>query len=896
MLTLINFIRKAFVFIVKSNNTNNASLIQAKLQLRTEFTVKHFAGDVTYDAVDFVERNADNLPDFLIGVVSTSTNELVAQELHKLVKYSNEMSAPGRKKSNLRSVIDKFSRQLHELMKSIQNSQTRYIKCIKPCDEMGKQKCIEHNTVINQLKCAGLVTAIELSRDTFPNKMSFRSVDRRFACLLPVAKRILRKEMQPHDRAQFILSLMFAPLIEQYRDSEFDMPFSCGYTKAFFRSGALESLETMRHSLFTGAAIKIQQWGRKVITEMKYRRMTRGFTRLQAVSRSHTWFSTFKRKKIAATTIQAGTRCAIYRAGYLLKKDCVREIELWWTRFLVHARYRRMQHAAKLLAAWTRMQLAKEKFRLVQRLVLTMQAKRRAIPCRELYNATRSATQEITTWWKVKQHRVFYLRKLTAAFVLSNWIKSKHCRIRFTWIKMAAILIQSKVRARAIQLSYNDKMLAAKVVTVWAKRLVTRRHHMKVQHAATRVASWFRSKTQRAKFSRMKQAVTVITSWKRSCSARCHFKRLKDAANSISRRRRGRQRKRENSAASQIQAVVRSHLMGKCNDEYMDSSNADKKALVPGEDEVALMVVCQVGELENDIKFATCAGESDLLENEIDRSLVKPSVGNAKETKILGQTRENDRVPEAVVEQLFEYKKQIEDLSFDLMNVTAEAELHKQEVEAEFEERLIEYEEEVLQLRQCINSHEKETQTLKAEIAANVENIRNLKKGIRSMQESHREYLNKVMRAIENATTEHRKTLDEVRNDRDSQVAALQREIRLLTKLRRKSNQTNSDGKNHDIHTLARKLEKLTSPDYIASIADMASAQEKGLETVFEARVSSKARSIIYQLEDLATSRRPTTSHELYDGKECIQFLQQQLVIAYEEIETLRGEASTGPY
>jgi myosin heavy subunit len=64
----------------------HTKFINDKLHSSTEFGVHHFAGPVIYDASKFVEKNTDKLPDFLMSVVATSTNGLIAQELENAMK------------------------------------------------------------------------------------------------------------------------------------------------------------------------------------------------------------------------------------------------------------------------------------------------------------------------------------------------------------------------------------------------------------------------------------------------------------------------------------------------------------------------------------------------------------------------------------------------------------------------------------------------------------------------------------------------------------------------------------------------------------------------------------------------------------------------------------------
>ena len=280
----------------------------------------------------------------------------------------------------------------------------------------------------------------------------------------------------------------------------------------------------------------------------------------------------------------------------------------------------------------------------------------------------------------------------------------------------------------------------------------------------------------------------------------------------------------------------------------------------------------------------------------VDKSIPPQELNIPKSSSQSLPTEGDERLPSppySMFEQMEIYRRQIADLKSDITLLTSEAELHKQEVEAEFEDRLAEYENEVLQLKQIVESLKNEKLALKDEIAANMENIQNLKIGIQSMHEAHREYLNKVMRAVENANREHQIALELVQRDKEKQVTELsdaidrlQNEHRLLSK-HGTTNSTDKRKVNERLYHLARKIEKITSPDYVVAIAKKVrkvSAKEEYVEEKFSGRI----RQMLYKLEDVAACAPSNNTCE----EEYIISLQQQLIAAKSEIERLNR--STG--
>ena len=117
-----------------------------------------------------------------------STNPLIREEL---TKHIESKAPPQHGRSNRssmaakRTVLAKFRSQLNELMGYIEQTSVRYIRCIKPNSGM-KPRIINHKETMNQLESAGLVTAITISRETFPNRLKYDIIWERFLCLYKV--------------------------------------------------------------------------------------------------------------------------------------------------------------------------------------------------------------------------------------------------------------------------------------------------------------------------------------------------------------------------------------------------------------------------------------------------------------------------------------------------------------------------------------------------------------------------------------------------------------------------------------------------------------------------------------------------------------------------------------
>ena len=121
----------SFVSKIKTVNKDMNCLVKDPLLSPTQFAVSHYAGKVVYEATSFVKKNTDKLPADLVQCVSRSSYMLMKTEFSE----AREVVAVGNSsKGSLssKSVSSKFRSQLHSLMKMIQKTRTRYVRCIKP--------------------------------------------------------------------------------------------------------------------------------------------------------------------------------------------------------------------------------------------------------------------------------------------------------------------------------------------------------------------------------------------------------------------------------------------------------------------------------------------------------------------------------------------------------------------------------------------------------------------------------------------------------------------------------------------------------------------------------------------------------------------------------------------
>jgi myosin-5 len=248
----------------------------------------------------------------------------------------------GKRGAASHTVTAKFKSQLSHLMHDIAKTKTRYIRCIKPNPEKAPLK-MHMASSAEQLRCAGVVAAVAVSRVAFPNRLMHETALQRFSCLEHVEMDAIvdeEKEETDDDPTGFkesVSALLTTVLKElevevEGEDGVVTKAFEAGKSRVYFRSGALEFLEAKRLVALGAFAITIE-------------RIVRGFT-----SRSIFW-----KIKYAAIDSQANSRRTTARKLFLRMKLACISIECWTRCVFAERELKRLQQEAasiKLQSRW----------------------------------------------------------------------------------------------------------------------------------------------------------------------------------------------------------------------------------------------------------------------------------------------------------------------------------------------------------------------------------------------------------------------------------------------------------------------------------------------------------------------------------------------------------------
>lgn len=141
-------------------------------------------GLVEYDTDGFVEKNKDELPREATELLLSSSSSFV-KELASIISITGASEAAksarvGPKKSV--TVGSHFSKQLTELRAKIDLTSPHYVRCLKPNGLLVPDH-FDPLMIVEQLRCAGVVEAVRVSRVGYPQRYNHSQFVARYRTL-----------------------------------------------------------------------------------------------------------------------------------------------------------------------------------------------------------------------------------------------------------------------------------------------------------------------------------------------------------------------------------------------------------------------------------------------------------------------------------------------------------------------------------------------------------------------------------------------------------------------------------------------------------------------------------------------------------------------------------------
>ncbi|KAK2522710.1 hypothetical protein Q9966_012365 [Columba livia] len=236
----------------------------AKGKAEAHFSLVHYAGTVDYNITGWLEKNKDPLNETVIGLYQKSSVKTLAL---LFANYGGADAESGGKKggkkkgSSFQTVSALFRENLNKLMTNLRSTHPHFVRCIIP-NETKTPGAMEHELVLHQLRCNGVLEGIRICRKGFPSRVLYADFKQRY--------RVLNASAIPE--GQFMDSKKASEKLLGSIDVDHTQ-YRFGHTKVFFKAGLIGLLEEMRDEKLAEIMTMIQARCRGYLMRVEYRKM-----------------------------------------------------------------------------------------------------------------------------------------------------------------------------------------------------------------------------------------------------------------------------------------------------------------------------------------------------------------------------------------------------------------------------------------------------------------------------------------------------------------------------------------------------------------------------------------------------------------------------------------------
>ena len=275
--------------------------MSSKMRVDGLFSINHYAGKVIiHNTLGFCYKNKDTLREEIFELFKQSKLPI----LNKIYKRGLKIKRKG-------SISKVFCKSLSSLVKVISKTDTHYIRCIKP-NEQGKPDCYERNKVVLQLRYAGVLEAIKVSRAGYPIRILHAPFFDKYK-ILGVANDI---------------NSLFVELGSD------DDSYQVGKTKVFLRRDEYYRIEGLRNKKCRGCTDKISSHFRRYKTRKWYLSIRTKIIRIQSLTRMYN-------ARLRLFRLRACRRLVLWwRQVWRLKKtNSAKKIQGYYRRYATRQKY-----------------------------------------------------------------------------------------------------------------------------------------------------------------------------------------------------------------------------------------------------------------------------------------------------------------------------------------------------------------------------------------------------------------------------------------------------------------------------------------------------------------------------------------------------------------------------
>ncbi|KAL8494435.1 hypothetical protein ACS0TY_025301 [Phlomoides rotata] len=372
---------------------------------RSDFTICHYAGDVTYQTELFLDKNKDYVIAEHVALLNASECFFVSG----LFPISKEEPS---KQSKFSSIGARFKQQLQALLETLSSTEPHYIRCVKP-NNLLKPAIFENQNVLQQLRCGGVMEAIRISCAGYPTKRPFYEFVDRFGILAP---EVLDGST---DEVAVCKKLLDKVRLEGYQ---------IGKTKVFLRAGQMAELDARRSEVLGRSASIIQRKYRSYRACRNFKVLRRSSIFIQSVCRGELTRHIYKsmRREASCLRIQRDLRMYVARKVYKELYSSAVSVQTGMRGMAARneIRFRRQTRAAILIQSHCRKFLARSEYMKMKKAAITTQCAWRGRVARKELRTLKMAARETGALQAAKNKLEKQVEELTWRLQLEKRMRS----------------------------------------------------------------------------------------------------------------------------------------------------------------------------------------------------------------------------------------------------------------------------------------------------------------------------------------------------------------------------------------------------------------------------------------------------------------------------------------
>ncbi|XP_073090813.1 unconventional myosin-XV [Manis javanica] len=242
-----------------------------------EFTIKHYAGKVTYQVHKFLDKNHDQVRQDVLDLFVRSRTWVIAH----LFSSHAPQAIPQRlgKSSSVtrlykaHTAAAKFQQSLLDLVEKMERCNPLFVRCLKP-NHKKEPGLFEPDVVMAQLRYSGVLETVRIRKEGFPVRLPFQVFIDRYRCLVALKHSLPASG----DMCVSVLRRLCTVMPNTYR---------VGVSKLFLKEHLHQLLESMRERILNLAALTLQRCLRGFLIKRRFHSLRHRVILLQSRARGY---------------------------------------------------------------------------------------------------------------------------------------------------------------------------------------------------------------------------------------------------------------------------------------------------------------------------------------------------------------------------------------------------------------------------------------------------------------------------------------------------------------------------------------------------------------------------------------------------------------------------------